>query len=197
MNRSLRFAKAHPLTMTDAVTGKTIEEIRKTSLISEFADPSFMRQMIAFWLWRKMGNHVPFDFPVRCNLNGEFYQLAFNSERFTDELIEDVYGLDKFGYGYKNVGTLKSGSGTTAGGIEKKTQDTNDSAGETSGWQDSADYDIGDDVPFLITATLPSSVTGYNLYTLKFSDAMEDGLTFNDNIEVSITDKYGNAGRRI
>ncbi len=128
----LRFAKAHPLTMTDIVTGETIEEIRKTSLISEFADPSYMRQMIAFWLWRKMGNLVPFDFPVRCNLNGEFYQLAFNSERFTDELIEDVYGLDKFGYSWKNVGTMKSGPkndntyGTSAGGAEKKTPDDED-----------------------------------------------------------------------
>ena len=127
----LRFAKAHPLTMRDCVTGEEIEEIRKTSLISEFADPSFMRQMIAFWLWRKMGNLVPFDFPVRCNLNGEFYQLAFNSERFTDELIEDVYGLDKFGYSYKNVGTLKSGSGTTAGDIEKKTPDDEDESNIT------------------------------------------------------------------
>jgi len=122
----LRFAKAHPLTMRDVVTGEDIEDIRKTSLISEFADPSYMRQMIAFWLFRRMGNLVPFDFPVRCNLNGEFYQLAFNSERFTDELIEDVYGLDKFGYGYKNVGTLKSGSSTTAGDIEKKTPDDED-----------------------------------------------------------------------
>ena len=119
----LRFAKSHPLTMKDCVSGKEIKEIRKTSLISEFADPSKMRQMIAFWLWNKMGNNAPFDFPVRCNLNGEFYQLAFNSERFTDELIEDVYKLDKFGYGYKNVGTLKSDSGTTAGSIEKKTPD--------------------------------------------------------------------------
>ena len=127
----LRFAKAHPLTMTDVVTGETIEEIRKTSLISEYADPSYMRQMIAFWLWRKMGNKVPFDFPVRCNLNGEFYQLAFNSERFTDELIEDVYGLDKFGYGYKNVGTLKSNTGTTAGKIEKKTPDDEDESNIT------------------------------------------------------------------
>ena len=117
----LRFAKAHPLTMKDVVTGELIEEIRKTSLISEYADPSYMRQMIAFWLFRRMGNLVPFDFPVRCNLNGEFYQLAFNSERFTDELIEDVYGLDKFGYGYKNVGTLNKF--TTAGVTEKKTPD--------------------------------------------------------------------------
>ena len=127
----LRFAKAHPLTMTDVATGEQIEEIRKTSLISEFADPSKMRQMIAFWLFRKTGNLAPFDFPVRCNLNGEFYQLAFNSERFTDELIEDVYGLDKFGWSWKNVGTLKSGSGTTAGGIEKKTPDDEDESNIT------------------------------------------------------------------
>ena len=125
-SHGLRFAKAHPLAMTDIVTGKSIEGIRKTSLISEYADPSFMRQMVAFWLWRKMGNLVPFDFPVRCNLNGEFYQLAFNSERFTDELIEDVYGLDKYGYGYKNVATLKSNTGTPAGAIEKKTPDDED-----------------------------------------------------------------------
>ena len=124
-SHGLRFAKSHPLTMTDVVTGEPIEEIRKTSLISEFADPSYMRQMIAFWLWKKMGNLVPFDFPVRCNMNGEFYQLAFNSERFTDELIEDVYGLDKFGYSYKNVGTMNLAT-TTAGSIEKKTPDDED-----------------------------------------------------------------------
>ncbi len=122
-SHGLRFAKAHPLTMEDSVRGGEVEEFRKSSLISEFGDPSWMRQMVAFWLFDKMGNKTPFDFPVRCNLNGAFYQLAFHSERFTDELIEDYYGLDKFGYGYKNVGTLKSGSGTSAGDIEKKTPD--------------------------------------------------------------------------
>lgn len=122
-SHGLRFSKVNPLTIYDPVRKTTWKEIRKSSLIGEPADPSFMRQMIAFWLWDRMGNKVPFDFPVRCNLNGAFYQLAFHSERFTDELIEDVYGFDKYGYGYKNVGTLKSGSGTTAGGIEKKTPD--------------------------------------------------------------------------
>ena len=122
-SHGLRFAKAHPLTMWDPVAGETREEVRKSSLIGEPADPSRMRQMMAFWLWNKMGNKVPFDFPVRCNLNGAFYQLGFHSERFTDELIEDFHNLDKYGYGYKNVGTLASDSGTTAGSIEKKTPD--------------------------------------------------------------------------
>lgn len=125
-SHGLRFSKAHPLTMWDPVAGEMREEVRKSSLIGEPADPSYMRQMMSFWLWTKMGNKVPFDFPVRCNLNGEFFQMAFHSERFTDELIEDFHKLDKYGYGYKNVGTLKSGSGTTAGGIEKKTPDDGD-----------------------------------------------------------------------
>ncbi len=123
-SHGLRFAKTHPMMMTDFITGEPLEtEVRKSSLISEYADPSWMRQMVAFWTFKEMGNKVPFDFPVRCNLNGEFYQLAFHSERFSDELLEDLYGLDKFGYGYKNVGTLKSNTGTSAGSIEKKLPD--------------------------------------------------------------------------
>ncbi len=126
-SHGLRFAKAHPMLMVDSVTGEEMEtEVRKSSLISEYADPSWMRQMVAFWLFNKMGNKVPFDFPVRCNLNGAFYQLAFHSERFSDELMEDFYGLDKFGHGYKNVGTLRSDSSTSAGSIEKKLPDDGD-----------------------------------------------------------------------
>ena len=123
-SHGLRFAKAHPLTMKDVVTGETVKEIRKSSLIAEYSDPSFLRQVLAFWLFNRNGSPAPFDFPVRCNLNGEFFELGFHSERFTDELIEDIYGLDKFGYGYKNIGSF--GNGTSAGGIEKKTPDDED-----------------------------------------------------------------------
>ncbi len=124
LSHGLRFAKAHPMMMTDIVTGEELEtEVRKSSLISEFADPSWMRQMVSFWLFREMGNKTPFDFPVRCNLNGAFYQLAFHSERFSDELLEDCYGLDKFGYGYKNAGARESGNNNTT---EKKLPDDGD-----------------------------------------------------------------------
>ena len=63
--------------------------------------------------------------------------------------------------------------------FEKKIQDTNDSTGETSGWQDSADYDIGDAVPFKLTATLSKDVSTYKSYSIKFEDEMESTLTFN------------------
>ena len=68
----------------------------------------------------------------------------------------------------------------TVPGLEKKTKDVNDSTGNESGWQDSADYDIGDDVPFQLTAKLPGNVTDYTKYSLTFTDEMEDGLTFGE-----------------
>ena len=48
--------------------------------------------------------------------------------------------------------------------FEKKIMDINDSTGETSGWQDSADYDIGDKVPFELKATTADNVANYKKY---------------------------------
>lgn len=41
--------------------------------------------------------------------------------------------------------------------FEKKVKDVNDSTGDKSDWQDSADYDVNDEVPFQLTATLPTN----------------------------------------
>lgn len=121
-SHGLRFNKCQPLICANPFDGETIET-RKTSFIAEYCDPTYIRQALSFWMWRQAGNLVPFDYPVRLRLNGEFYQLAFHSNRFTDELIEDYYKLDPLGYGYKNVGTFAPKGMTTAGGIEKKTPD--------------------------------------------------------------------------
>ena len=73
--------------------------------------------------------------------------------------------------------------------VEKKVQDKNDSTGKTSDWQDSADYDIGDDVPFQITGTMPSRIDDYTTYKYVFTDTMSKGLTYNDNAEIKIGEK--------
>lgn len=128
-SHGLRFSKCQPLTCKNMLEGKKgtkLKEIRKTSFTAEYADPTFIRQSLSFHVWRNAGNKVPFHYPVRLQLNGEFYQLAFHSNRFTDELIEDYYGLDPMGYGYKNVGTISKDVGTTAGSVEKKTPDDGD-----------------------------------------------------------------------
>ncbi|MDD6512021.1 isopeptide-forming domain-containing fimbrial protein [Sharpea azabuensis] len=72
--------------------------------------------------------------------------------------------------------------------VVKKVKDTNDSTGETSGWQDSADYDIGDDVPYQITGTLPDNIADYTTYKYIFTDTMSKGLTFNNDATIKIGD---------
>ena len=62
--------------------------------------------------------------------------------------------------------------------VEKKVKDTNDSKGETSDWQDSADADINDQVEYKITGTLPDNYKDYTKYSYVFTDTMSKGLTY-------------------
>ena len=62
--------------------------------------------------------------------------------------------------------------------VVKKVKDTNDSTGKTTNWQDSADYDIGDDVPYQITGTMPKNIADYTSYKYVFTDTMSKGLTY-------------------
>lgn len=71
--------------------------------------------------------------------------------------------------------------------IEKKIEDTNDTTGVTSNWQDSADHDIGDIIRYQITATLAGNVSAYDTYMVKITDTMSKGLTYNDNEDVTVT----------
>lgn len=71
---------------------------------------------------------------------------------------------------------------------EKKVKDVNDSTGVESAWQDSADYDIGDAVPFKITGTVGADYANYTAYQYIFHDHMENGLTFNANSVVVYVD---------
>ena len=73
--------------------------------------------------------------------------------------------------------------------VEKKVKDINDTTDTTPGeWQDSADYDIGDDVPFQLTATLGDTVSDYTTYKIVFRDKLSSGLTYNENATVKLGD---------
>lgn len=73
---------------------------------------------------------------------------------------------------------------------EKKVKDTNDTTGETTGWQDSADYDIGDKVPFQLTGNVADDYYQYKgAYQLVFHDTLSDGLTVDANsVKVYVND---------
>ena len=74
--------------------------------------------------------------------------------------------------------------------FKKKLKDTNDSTGDTTGWQDSADYDIGDDIPFRLQGTVPEDYDSYKTYYYAFHDVEEKGLTFDpSSVEVFVGDE--------
>ena len=78
--------------------------------------------------------------------------------------------------------------------VEKKVQDKNDTDGTTSKWQDSADYDIGDDIQYQITGTMPNRINDYTTYKYIFTDTMSKGLTYtkkNATIKIGETDVTG------
>ena len=66
--------------------------------------------------------------------------------------------------------------------VEKKVKDIDDSEDSNildNPWQDSADHDVGDTVPFKLTGTLPSNAQYYTSYKMIFHDTLSAGLTFN------------------
>ena len=79
--------------------------------------------------------------------------------------------------------------------VTKKVKDINDSTDTTTGnWQDSADYDIGDTVPYQITGTMPSNISDYTSYKYIFTDTMSKGLSYNGTPKTAEKDaERGNA----
>lgn len=77
--------------------------------------------------------------------------------------------------------------------VEKKVTDVNDTMAATS-TGDSADYDIGDTIPFTLTATLGDGIANYKQYYLKFTDTMSTGLTYTTGNATVTVDYDGDLG---
>ncbi|MGB4091230.1 MAG: isopeptide-forming domain-containing fimbrial protein [Ruminococcus flavefaciens] len=77
--------------------------------------------------------------------------------------------------------------------VVKKVQDINDSDATPtlSGLQDSADYDIGDSIPYTITATIGDGINNFSSYSFEFHDEMSAGLSMDDDVawKIEIGDK--------
>jgi len=74
-------------------------------------------------------------------------------------------------------------------GFEKKLKDKNDTTdNDFGGWQDVADHDIGDEIPFKLEGTVPADYDAeYTSYYFAFHDEEEAGLTFNPkSVKVSV-----------
>lgn len=142
-----------------------------------------------------------------------FAQAAANSTKGDGHAAVDttISGLD---YGYYvavdsvaasngnytaySLGMLQVVSSTTATTInvkrdfptfDKKIGDTNDSAATPAiTYDEAADHDMGDNVPFKLIATVPSNIDKYDTYKMVFHDDLEaDVFTFNN---TGLTVKY-------
>lgn len=92
--------------------------------------------------------------------------LAGENDSYTSYILKVVANVDV---------TPKSSQPTS----QKKVKDVNDSvANSTTDWQDCADYDIGDKVPFQLTGTVAANYDDYTVYNFIFHDTESAGLTF-------------------
>jgi hypothetical protein len=92
--------------------------IRKTSFMAEFLDPAYIRQHLSFWLLEQMGAKAPFFYPVRAQLNGQFYGLVFHNDVIDEEQVARM-GYDPAGALYKAVGNALPSESST-GVFQKK-----------------------------------------------------------------------------
>ena len=102
--------------------------------------------------------------------------LTGDHDSYTSYILEVVKDVD---VDPKNTGTPE---------VVKKVQDINDSKDSSitdNAWQDSADHDIGDKVPFQLTATLADNVSSYTTYKVVFHDTLSEGLTYNNDAKVT------------
>ena len=125
--------------------------------------------------------------PVATITNGQTYRAAAGYYLIKDK-DNTVSGTDTYTtYIVKVVGDVTITPKSDAPSFEKKVKDTNDTTGVTSDWQDSADYDIGDAVPFKLEGTVSSKYADYKTYYFAFHDQAETGLTFNkDSVKVYV-----------
>lgn len=83
--------------------------------------------------------------------------------------------------------------------FKKELKDKNDTDGTTTGWQDSADYDFGDHIPFKLEGTVASNYDSYTKYYFAFHDKEEKGLTFDgaQTVHVYVDDKEIQTGYEV
>lgn len=112
------------------------------------------------------------------------YYLVVDDTDFAEGATNTVYNLALLQL--TNKGTFEIENKTSVPTVVKKVDDKNDSNNteDEVEWEDSADYDIGDDVPFQLTATLASNVEDYTTYKIVFHDTLSAGLSYNNDAKV-------------
>lgn len=116
------------------------------------------------------------------NMSQGYYLIVQTKAAGADGKTMSQVILDTHGQDATDV-TVKKDTVT----LTKKVQENQDGVANPAkdNWQDGADYNIGDDVPFKLTGTLPTDYANYAAYKYVFHDSPSTGLTVKkDSIKV-------------
>ena len=162
-------------------TGESVEEATLNEIMGT-ADKSDTEKLSVITKYANLTGT-----PVGTVTNGSTYQATAGYYLIKDK-DNTVTGTDAYTtYLVKISSDFTIEPKSDVPSFEKKIKDTNDSTGETSAWQDSADYDIGDQVPFKLEGTVAPNYDAYKTYYFAFHDQEET---------VEVTDAEGNKTKK-
>lgn len=182
-------------TLSNIVWGSGVSEAGKTALgdaaakaetLKKEADAKAFAKTVAPYLTTVAGsaNTVTDGKYVISGLAAGYYLVKDQDGSLTDD--NDSYTE----YIVKVVSNTTATPKSDVPTVEKKVKDINDSTDDVmTEWQDSADHDIGDSVPFQLKATLANNVSSYTTYKVVFHDTQSKGLTYNNDAKVYIDGK--------
>ena len=138
-----------------------------------------MRQ-VADWVYRAiLAANIAADEPSLTGNNDAiaqgYWMFADVTDLGDDNAANSLVMVDTAGHNAITI-TPKTAIPT----VEKKVKDIEDSEDDSitdNPWQDTADHDIGDSVPFKLTGTLPSNAQSFTSYMMVFHDQLSAGLT--------------------
>ena len=122
------------------------------------------------WRWR-------FVIPEEEIANAVSYRISEDEVEEYKTAVTEVLPTGSSGRVYACEITNTLQAKTEVPVITKKVKEKHDGIGRESDWQDAADYDIGDRIPYRIEGTLPSAFADYNSYTVyTITDQLSAGL---------------------
>lgn len=122
------------------------------------------------------------DLPLEDKLTPGYYLIVDNSETADKDTAKNLSLLQMT----KN-GKFVINSKTDIPMVEKKVWEDSYDKAETAlttgyplekGYNDVADHNIGDEVPFMLIGTMPSKLKDYDTYKYIFHDTLSKGLTY-------------------
>lgn len=149
----------------------------KNEEIRDFADSMYAEI-------KTLGEDYITDTNEFSNIDQGYYLIV--EKKLADEA--DTYSLVMLDTAGEDAVTVYTKEGVPE--LVKKVQERNDTDGIVTEWQDGADYDIGDSVPFQLIGTVSSQYDNYATYYYAFHDTLSAGFIFEpDSVVVKVDDE--------